>query len=70
MLECESLIISDINYVNQGINNWFLLNKEKKVRFINLLYIPPERTLVKEKEGREETPGYFLIIIHYETSDF
>lgn len=70
MLECESLIISDINYVNQGINNWFLLNKEKKVRFINLLYIPPERTLVKEKEAYEETPGYFLIIIHYETSDF
>lgn len=70
MLGCETLIISDINYVNQGINNWFLLNKEKKVRFINQLYIPPDKTLVKEKEGHEETPGYFLIIITYETSDF
>ena len=70
MLGCETLIISDINYVNQGINNWFLLNKEKKVRFINQLYIHPDRTLVKEKEGREETPEYFMITIYYETSDF
>lgn len=69
MLTCESLIISDINDVNQGINNWFLLNKEKKVRFINQLYIPPDKTLVKEKERHEEPPGYFLITIYYETSE-
>lgn len=51
MLGCETLIISSINEINQGINNWFLLNKEEKVRFINQLYIPPERTPVNERKG-------------------
>ena len=65
MLKCENLIVSNINDVIQGIDNWFLLNKEKKVKFIIQLYIPREAISMKKDDSLEEFSGFFLISIYY-----
>ena len=44
------------------------LNKDKKVQFVNQLYIPPDRTPVSPEGKYEEKLGYFMITIYYKTS--
>ena len=59
------------------INNFLMLNKEKKITSTQLLYIPPviipipENHPIRKERGKEtathtETRGYFLFIAYYE----
>jgi len=68
MFGCKTLIFSHVNEIDPGINNWFLLNKDKKVQFVNQLYIPPDRTPVSPEGKYEEKLGYFMITIYYKIS--
>ena len=69
MLKFEILMVSNINDIIQGIDNWLLLNTEKKVKFINQLYIPREAISIDRNESLEEASGFFLITIYYKVPE-
>ncbi len=65
MLGCKTLTFRNYNEIETGLNNWILLNQEKKVRFITQSYIPPDRTPVNEEGGDEEKAGFHLYTIFF-----
>ncbi len=67
MLECKIVAIRNINEIEQELNNWFILNKEKKVQFINQSYIPVDRTPVNKEGKYEETRSFHLYTIFFES---
>lgn len=62
MLECKIFNIKNLNKIEQKLNNWFLLNKEKKVVFITQSYVLVDESPI-DKEGRSEKPGVLFIFI-------
>jgi len=78
MLTCITKKISVEKELNVEINNFIMLNKEKKIVNTNLLYIPPiiipipENDPIKKEREYEtaaytKTRGYFLFIAYYES---
>jgi len=81
MLSCEILKLKLEEDIQIKINNWFLLNKKKKVKFIRHTYIPPIIIIIPEnypikkepgihKAAFTEKPGYILISFYYDSPDF
>lgn len=80
MLSCEILTLRLEEDIRIKINNWFLLNKEKKVKFIQHTYITPviipipENDPIRKQPGMKsasytEKRGYLLVSIYYESPD-
>ena len=67
ILRCKKIAIRNLNEIEEKLNNWFLLNKEKKVRFITQSYIPVYRTPVDKDEKYEETRAFHLYTIFFES---
>lgn len=67
-MNCELIVIQNYSEAKQKLNNWFLQNKEKIIRFITHSYIPVDRTPV-DKDGKyEETRALYLYTIFFEES--
>ena len=66
MLGCKILVFRNYNEIERELNNWFLLNKEKKVCFITQSYIPVDRTPVSNEGKYEETRSFYLYTIFFE----
>ena len=80
MLRCEIFKLRLEDDIRLTINNWFLLNKEKGVKFIQHTYITPEFIPVLENDPIRKEPGmenvshaeqrgYLLISIYYESPE-
>ena len=80
MLSCEIFKLRLEDDIRLKINNWFLLNEEKRVKFVQHTYITPEITPVPENDPIRKEPGmenvshtekrgYLLISIYYESPD-
>ena len=66
ILKCEKIVVQDYTELEQKLNNWFLQNKEKNIRFITQSYIPADRTPVNNEGKYEETRSFYLYTIFFE----
>ncbi|MFX1329108.1 MAG: hypothetical protein ACFE91_13355 [Promethearchaeota archaeon] len=53
MLGCKIIDIKNLNEIEQKLNNWVLLNKEKKVLFItqSYVFVDVDGTTVDKREN-------------------
>jgi len=65
-LNCEKIVIRNLDEIEEKLNNWFLENKWYKVRFITQSYIPVDRTPVNKEGKHEESRSYYLYTIFFE----
>ncbi len=66
ILKCNTIVASNLDEIEEKLNNWFLENKWNKVCFITQSYIPVDRTPVNNEGKFEETRSFYLYTIFFE----
>ena len=79
-MKVKIIRIADLNRFEQEVNNWFLQNQNKEIKFITQSYVPPVIIPIREDDPIRKDPtfkntsyteirGFTVLSIFYEEKE-